>query len=157
MAKRRTFGQLAKSSRERAVRAGETYGLSRKQVRDRYNRGTFNPFARTRPQLRIPVEVREYRSPTTGEIDWREAALANIQYHLGDYYKYDRGVVQEQIYDHASEDALKAIAMMTEDEIISLAHVQSQYEFLPNLPRGLTTADIGYYKNHEWHNIFWYH
>lgn len=157
MAKRRTFGQLSKSSRERAVRAGEVYGLSRKQVRDRYNRGSFNPFARTRPELRVPQEVRQYQSPASGEIDWKEAALANVRYHLSDYFKYEDFSVVEQVYEHASPEALKAMALMSEDELISLAHVQDQSEFLPNLPRGLTTKDIGYYKNHEWHNIFWYH
>lgn len=139
------------------MRAGEVYGLSRKQVRDRYNRGTFNPFARTRPELRIPKEIRNYTEPTTGEVDWREAALANVRYYLSDYFKYNDQNVVSAIYDYASPEALRAMAMMSEDELISLAHVQDESEFLPDLPRGLTTRDIGYYRNHEWHNIFWYH
>lgn len=154
MAKRRTFGQLTKRSQERALRAGDEYGLTRKQVRDRYNRGTFNPFSRTRPQLRVPTELREFTP--TGETDWKAAALANLRYHLSDYFKYEDYAVLEAV-DRASEDVLKAMALMSEGELIALAHVQDESEFLPNLPRGLTTADIGYYKNHEWHNIFWYH
>jgi hypothetical protein len=105
----------------------------------------------------MPVEVRQYVSPTSGEVDWQAAALANMRYHLSDYFKYNDFEVLENVTEHASLDTCKAIAQMSEGEMISLAHVQDQSEFLPNLPRGLTTADIGYYKNHEWHNIFWYH
>lgn len=156
MSKRRTFGQLSKNAQDRVLRAGREYGLDRKQIRDRYNRGTFNPLAR-RERLRVPTEFREFTPPSTGETDWKAAAIANIRYHLSDYYKYNDSTMLIAVERLASEDVLKAMALLTEDELISLAHVQSQYEFLPNLPHGLTTADIGYYKNHEWHNIFWYH
>ncbi len=146
---------------------GERYNLTRKQVRDRYNRGTFNPFARARPELRVPREFRPHEL-TSGDVDWREAALANVRRHLSDYFKYnDHNVVSnvytysshtlQQVIDKASLKALQVMAAASEDELISIAHVQNEAEVIENLPRKLTIKDIGYKRRGEWGNVFWYH
>jgi hypothetical protein len=162
MAKRRTFGQLSKRAQERALRAGREYGLERKQVRDRYNRGTFNPLS-SRPQLRVPTELRRFTPPDTGVTDWREAALANVRYHLSDYWKFNNHTITENVDEHASPELLKIIALASEGELIEFALVQEEDSDSLSLPHGLTKADIGYYVHGkksgkpEWVNIFWYH
>jgi hypothetical protein len=163
MSKRRTFGQLSKRAQDRALRIGDGYGLSRKQVIDRYNRGTFNPYSRTRPQLRVPSELRRFTPSDTGITDWRAAALANIRYHLSDYWKFNNFTVTENVDEHASPELLKIIALASEGELIEFALVQEEDIDSLELPHGLTKADIGYYVHGkksgkpEWVNIFWYH
>jgi hypothetical protein len=163
MSKRRTFGQLTKRAQDRALRAGKRYGLEHKQVVDRYNRGTFNPFSRTRPQLRVPTELRRFTPPDTGVTDWREAAIANMKYHLSDYFKFNRFTILENIDAHAPQEILKIIALASEGELIEFALVQEEDADSLSLPHGLTKADIGYFVQGkksgkpEWVNLFWYH
>lgn len=166
MARARRFGKLSRASRERAARAGAEYGLTRRQVRERYNRGTFNPFARSNPDLRVPREFRNQPRTGGGGIDWSDAALANMERHLGMYVKYnDFNVIAraEDVYPHKSQQVLRVIAQASENELLSWASVQDvngappDIDAFPNLPAGLTVDDVGYYTNGKWNNIFWYH
>lgn len=156
----RKFGSLSAAARSRAVRAGQEYGLTRRQVRERYNRGTYNPFARTDPRMRVPAE---YRSQAVrlenGQIgvDWAALAQQNMSGRLGDYFKWSEDRVVANIA-HASPEAQHVMAVATEDELIALAYIQTPGEAEGlQLPYGLTADDIGYYANGEWRNIFWYH
>ena len=54
-ARKRRFGDLSKEARDRAARIGrERFDLNRRQVRERYNRGTYNPYERS-PGGRVTV------------------------------------------------------------------------------------------------------
>lgn len=156
---RRQFGDLSKSARDRAARAGREYGLNRRQVRERYNRGTFNPLARKDSPLRVPAELRREAVITeSGEIsvDWEALALTNMQNRLGDYFKWNMFAVVENI-SHSTPAVLYAMAMATEDELMQFAFVQSPDEDA-QLPYGLTPRDIFYQDdNGKWINPFWYH
>lgn len=163
MPSRRTWGSLTKANRDKiTAQAERDYGLSRKQVRDRYNRGTFSPFARD-PLKRVPTEFRRQaiRTPT-GQVtvDWPAAARANMRAQLGDYYKWNDKEVARNL-SHANETVLRAISMATEDDLVSIAHIQNPLEAV-DLPFGLSITDIGYFTEGkdgrmEWINIFWYH
>jgi hypothetical protein len=156
----RKFSKLSPAARSRAARAGQEYGLTRRQVRERYNRGTFNPFARSDPSMRVPAE---YRSQAVrlenGQIgvDWAALAQQNMISKLGDYFKWSEDRVVANI-DRASPHVQRVMAMASESEIIELAYIQSKTEAESiEMPYDLLPDDIGYYKDGEWRNIFWYH
>lgn len=156
----RKFGRLSPAARSRAARAGQEYGLTRRQVRERYNRGTFNPFARNDLTMRIPAEFRSqpvrFENGQIG-VDWAALAQRNMLSHMGDYFKWSEDRVVSNI-DHASREVQRAMAMATEDEIVEIAYIQSKEEAEGlQLPYGLSADNIGYYQNGEWRNIFWYH
>ena len=175
MAKR--FGDLPKKSRERAALIGRTqWGLTREQVRGRYNRGTYNPFARGNPELRVPREYRSAAGVTeSGQIviDWEQLAYQNYNDKLGpgspkgETYKYNRFTVADNL-SRTSETVLHIIAMASEDDLRAWASVQpdangngpdSQDAFL-GFPAaaGVTLEDLGYHDDSgNWINIFWYH
>ena len=154
---RQTFGKLSKVSRERAVERGKIFHLSQKQVRDRYNRGTFNPLSRD-PGQNVPTEYRGR--------DWHRMAQDNIYSALGDYNKYnDQAVleVQEAQFPDKRNELLQLLALATADEIYTWAKVQDVDGRAPpksafiGLPPGYTVNDMGYYTNGRWNNILWYH
>lgn len=159
MAARKQWGDLSKRSRDRAARiAKQRFGLERDQVRRRYNRGTYNPYARGDPLKRVPAEFRSQAvevAPGQVEIDWPALALQNMHRYLGDYYKWSEDSVVEHL-SHASTEVLRVMATASEDEIMEFAFIQNPEDRFV-LPRGLSVEDIGYYRNGEWHNIFWYH
>lgn len=155
----RQFGELSKTARDRAARSGREYGLTRKQVRERYNRGTYNPFARAEPAQRIPREFRD-QAVIIGDritVDWQEAALANMRRQLGTYFKFNDDAVVYNVYTQANQDVLKVMAMASEDELTAYARIQDDHGLPPQLPAGLSPESIGYYTNGKWNNIFWYH
>jgi hypothetical protein len=169
MAKRaRHFSDLSKAAQERALRIGyERYDLSREQVRRRYNAGTWNPYARGNPRLRIPTEFRKELDPDTFEPDWEELAKRNMTRAFGpgaptgERYKWNEFQVETSLA-YASDKVLRVMASATVGELEELAFVQSPSESVA-LPRGLNMEDIGYYITGpksgvpEWINIFWYH
>jgi hypothetical protein len=177
MAKRKQFGKLSKSSRDRAARIGrEQWGLSRDQVRDRYNRGTFNPFARANPELRVPREYRRAAGVNeAGQIvvDWEQMAYLNYNDLLGpgspkgETYKYNPRTVQDNL-SRTTETVWRIIALATESELRAWASIQPDangngpgdpYVFLGfPVAAGITMEDLGYYdRGGSWNNIFWYH
>lgn len=161
MARKRHFGELSKQARDRAARAGREYGLSRRQVRERYNRGTYNPFARTARE-RVPVQFRA-QATAAGEVDWHEAALDNVRRTLGDFVKYaDDTVVY--LTENVSDQMARLIAMASESELLAWAKPQPDSEGNPppidswvGLPSWVTIDDLSVYVNGEWNNPFWYH
>lgn len=156
----RKFGSLSRAAKHRAVVAGQRYGLSKRAVAERYNRGTFNPFVRG--EKRIPSEWRRfaerYENGTIG-VDWAQAAQFNMVSLYGDYFKWSEDRVVANI-DHASVETQRAMAMATADEIMQFALIQTENEakeLQGHLPFDLKAKDFGYTKNGEWRNIFWYH
>ncbi len=171
-ARARRWGDLSKSAQERAARiADQRYGLTREQVRRRYNRGTFNPFARGDPLLRIPAEFRHeavYNEQDELVVDWGALAKQNMARvfgpsgRYGERIKWNEHTVERNI-DHAGESVLRLMAQASESELEELAFIQNPSESVA-LPGELKMKDIGYYvgskKNpgeREWINIFWYH
>lgn len=165
MAKRKQWGDLSKDARDRAASIAERrFGLTRRQVRERYNRGSYNPFARGDPLQRVPAEFRGQAvevAPGQIGVDWSALALQNMTRHLGDFYKWSEDSVVENL-SHASDELLRVIATATTDEIMEFAFIQNPEERYA-LPRGLSVDEIGYYVigkksgKPEWVNIFWYH
>ena len=160
--RKRRFGELSKTARNRAARMGREYGLNRRQVRERYNRGTYSPFAR-QPERRVPVQYRPFASAGSSDVDWQEAALDNLRAKLGDYFKFSDDAVVFYT-SHASDDVARLMATASEDELLGWASVQPDAEGNPpdieafkGLPPGMTIDDVSVYVNDEWHNIFWYH
>jgi hypothetical protein len=169
MATRKQFGKLTKAARDRAAREGQEYGLTRRQVRERYNRGTYNPLARG--EKRIPREYRDYAERGGGgvQIDWHGAAYANYDHKLGpnspsgETYKYNRFTVADNT-DRASDQIARIMAMATENELRTWASPQPDndgnappLESWTGLPPGLKLNDLGYNSGGSWANIFWYH
>lgn len=164
MAKRR-FGDLSKQARERAARVGrERFGLNRRQVRERYNRGTYNPYSRS-PGGRVPLEFRAYRSAGSSDVDWQEAAEDNLRRTYEDYYKSNEDTI---VYNaaHMGDELARVVSTASEDDLSAWASVQPDAEGNPpdietwhllGLPDNFTLEDVSVYINGEWHNIFWYH
>jgi|SRR5215831_10531573 len=157
MAKRkRQWHDLSERARKRAELAGRGYGLTRKQTRERYNRGTYNPLASKGSNLRVPRNFREFAEG--GVVDWKTAAYDNVTKQIGDYFKFNEFAVLANIEEHASEMALRIMAMASEDELIAYARIQEGRNGAPpQMPPGIKPTDIGYFTNGRWNNIFWYH
>lgn len=161
----RQFGSLSKAARDRAARAGAQYGLTRRQVRERYNRGTYNPFARQDPLQRIPPEFRGEASLTPGGqivVDWDALALTNMNAIFGEASPYGERIKWNEFtvmtnIANMPERVVRVMAMATEDEMYEFAYVRSRDENV-RLPYGLTAADIFWQdENGSWRNAFWYH
>jgi hypothetical protein len=149
---RKQWGQLSRAARERAAReAAKDYGLSRRQARERYNRGTYRPFSRD-PVKRIPESAPRY--PVSVGRDLKEAAIKNMDTKLGDYFSYNRFTILDAIEHHASTEALQRLAGASEDELTTWAAAQTRRS--KNTPQWLRT--LGWTDDRgKWHNIFWYH
>jgi len=173
MATRKRFSSLPKAARDRAARIGDReYGLSRRQVRERYNRGTYNPFARGDPEKRIPAEYRRFAEETDEglKVDWGRAAYANIRlrlgpgHPLGERYGYNDQNVRYHAEVMASDAIAHIMALASEDELAEWASPQPDGEGNPpdreswvGLPPEITMDDLGYERAGGWINIFWYH
>jgi hypothetical protein len=153
MVARREWHQLSRPARDRAARqAASDYGLTRRQARERYNRGTYKPFARD-PVNRIPRT--SPRRPTTPEFteDLKERAIANLDRTIGDRFGSIRFKYVDTVENHSSQDALVWLAGATEDEIETYASYQDDGRQTPKFIRDLGWTD----NDGKWHNIFWYH
>lgn len=157
--RQRQWHNLSRAARDRAAReAAKDYGLSRRQARERYNRGTYSPFSRN-PVKRIPQNAPRY--PVTAGKDLKAAAIANMDKKLGDYFGYNRFTVLEAIEHHASQEALARLAGASEDELTTWAQAQTAYRMgrkgsgqkTPHWLRTLGWTD----ERGKWHNVFWYH
>lgn len=157
--KAKQWSDLSPKSRDRAARmAAEQYGLTRKQARERYNRGTYKPFAKN-PVARIPKNAPHY--PIAIGRDLKEAAIRNMDAKLGDYFSYERLTVLDAVEHHASDDALVRMAGASEDELTTWAQAQTSAH---QGERGSGQRTPGWLKNlgwrderGKWHNVFWYH
>lgn len=142
------WSKLSRASRDRWARiAQQQYGLSRRQARERYNRGTWSPGSRD-PQKRVPLSVRKFEDSL--EV-LRARAIRNYDHRIGHYFKYNRQTVLSNIYDHASRQALTMMVGADEDELTAWASYQSS----TSAPRFIKS--VGWTDNGVWHNIFWYH
>lgn len=156
MARKRQYGDLTKQSQERIARQGARYGLTRRQSRERYNRGTFNPLART-PDKRIPERAPYYPVEVGRELKERAMANADRAFDFEDPFgKASRFAVLDAIENHASDTALRRMANASPDELKQWARYQRARSF-----KGAATPDwvrdLGWRENGKWRNIFWYH
>lgn len=157
---RHSWGSMTKESRERASADAARYGLTRRQARERYNRGTYRPFAKdpvNRAPQNAPHKPEDFKGGTPESLDdLRERALANMDRRLGDDFKYVAGRfrVVDSIYNHAPRAALIRMAGASEDEIRAWAHYQSRGKYKP--PTWL--EQMGWRDSEgNWNNPFWYH
>jgi hypothetical protein len=166
MAARKKFGELTARAKARAYAAGGRFDLSKRAVAARYNAGTYNPFARKDPLMRLPAEYRSEPVITeagTYTVDWRALAVTNITYHLQDNSggKFNPGRVRENVA-RAPEKIQRIMARASMHELSELAHIQNP-TFTGEIPFNLDAWQIGYITisqktgEHEWHNLFWYH
>lgn len=158
MARKKQFGDLSKRSQDRIAQEGSRFGLTRRQSRERYNRGTFNPLART-PDRRIPRHAPYY--PVSAGEELKTAALKNMDAKLGDRFAYNRDTVQLAL-GHASDDALRRMAGASDDELDSWAEFQRRYGYTSKSGRKQETPEwlrsLGWVnKKGKWVNVFWYH
>ena len=164
MAKRR-FGDLPKDARDRAARIGKArFDLTRRQVRERYNRGTYNPYSRS-PGGRVPLEFRAYRSAGSSDVDWQEAAEDKLRRTYEDYYKSNEDTI---VYNaaHMGDALARVVVSASEDDLVAWASIQPDADGNPpdieawhllGLPEHITLDDVSVYIDGNWHNIFWYH
>lgn len=151
------FGDLSRKVRDRYASAGQEWGLSRKSVREMYNRGTYNPGGRG--DNAIPRKFRDIYTQA-----WK-----NMRAHLGDHLGWKGARSDEHIkanLKRASPAALLAIANATEDELTvwaeagassQLTDKQRERQALDAHP-GWNRKDVGFFDSHKrWHSVFWYH
>jgi hypothetical protein len=138
---RKTWGQLSPAYRTRLARAFGKDGLSRKQTRERYNRGTLGPVTGARghsqtPERpsraeRNPQKYQEYiarREPQQiaqpeSKISKRVQALRHIRTKLGNFYKYNDKVVVANVNLMSSSELDWTIGATTE-QLRSRASIQ---------------------------------
>lgn len=160
MARRKQFGQLTERNREKIVQDGARYGLTRRQTRERYNRGTYNPLSKN-PAKNIPAKAPHY--PVESGNALKKAAIDNMDAKLHDHVNkygeiatYNRFAVLDAVEKHASDAALRRMAGASEDELTAWASYQKPRSFegkeTPEFVRSLGWHDGG-----KWHNVFWYH
>lgn len=157
MASKRQYGTLTKKNQEKIAREGARYGLTRRQSRERYNRGTFNPLART-PEKRIPERAPYY--PVAVGTELKTRAMANIDRVLDfqdPFSEANRTAVLDAVEHHASDAALRRMANASEDELKQWAKYQRARSYkgkqTPDWVRDLGWRD----DNGKWRNVFWYH
>lgn len=157
MARKRQFGKLTEKNQEKIAQQGARYGLTRRQARERYNRGTFNPLART-PEKRIPKRAPYYPVEVGRELKDRAIANADRAFDYNDpFSEANRIAVVDAIEHHASERALIRMANASPDELKKWAKYQGARSYrkvrTPDWVRDLGWRD----DEGKWHNIFWYH
>jgi hypothetical protein len=107
---RKTFPELTERGQQRAYRQGERYGLDRRQVQDRYDRGTFKPFARD-PAERVPQSVRQAPEQAPLEVQ-RQAAFEMASSLLAGEERFDADATRARIFEITDRDALVRIIRM---------------------------------------------
>ena len=160
MSRRKQFGKLTERNRDKIAQDAARYGLTRRQARERYNRGTYNPLARTETK-RIPQRASYYPVETGRAL--KDAAIKNMDAMLtdrvnkyGEIANYNRFTVLDAIENHATDSALRRMAGASESELAGWAEFQARRSF-----KGKATPEfvssLGWYDDGEWHNVFWYH
>lgn len=150
---RQQWGELSERSRARATREAAQYGLTRKQARERYNRGTYKPFARE-TVLRAPQTAPQY--PIGTKRDLEDAALRNYDRQFGDEFGYNRFTVEYAIRNKAPLQTLVRMAQASKDELTTWASYQTKRTNRNWKPKDFN-RDLGWYHQDSGSNIFWYH
>lgn len=176
---RKSWGELSPRSRDRAARqAAEQYGLTRRQARERYNRGTYSPFS-TDPEKRVPESVRKTPGKyprfmaTVDESQLRQEAYDHVRHALTggmDTFGYNDSVVRVNILGvrkengtvippHASLDVVLKMRNASESQLGEWAKYQPGKS--KSGPKSGTPAWIrnaGWHDSQgRWHSVFWYH
>lgn len=151
---RKQWGELSPRSRERASRqAAQNYGLTRKQARERFNRGTYKPFAHE-PAARAPIHAPAY--PVSLGPELKDAAFRNMDDKLGDDFKWNAFAVRDAIDHKANMEALIRMAGASEDELRTWASYQTK-RGNKNYKPTTFNRDLNWYDSGSRGNIFWYH
>jgi hypothetical protein len=161
VARKKQFGELTERSRERIYQDATRFGLTHRQARERYNRGTYNPLARA-PDRRIPKKAPFY--PVSVGDELKDRAFKKMRGALGDRIAYNDEVVYDAVYKHASHEALTRMANASADELSSWAEFQRKYSYtFKSRGRGRqvtpdTVRSLGFVNSKgKWVNVFWYH
>lgn len=170
---RKTWGQLSKATRDRYARqASARFGLTRAQVRGRYNRGTYNPGSKN-PARNVPREYRTRAQGGTlqpspqalplppGPVDWKRQAYDNIVWQLGDYQRpadnitveFNADAIWDRLADGNEADWRK-LAAADAETLRDWAAFQPTAAGQPDpaSPRWLWVR-----KGNTWYNLAWYH
>lgn len=149
---RRQWRNLSRATRDRYAREARQFGLSRRQARERYNRGTYNPGSRNAAD-RGPVNA-----PNKGvdRADLVADAIANLQRWFDDEIKFNPQRAGAALQDHASAQALNAIANASQNDIRDWAFYQRKDD-APQWIQALGYMEKDRDGHEHWHNIFWYH
>ena len=177
---RRSWGSLSKRSRDRAARqASEQFGLTRRQARERYGRGTFSPFSKD-PVKRIPESVRKHPEKyprfmaTVDETSTRESAYHHVRNALTggfDTIGYNDFAVQANILGvrkadgsvippRASFEAVMKMASASEGDLRAWASYQpgKSNQTRPQAGTPAWIKNAGWHDGKgRWHSVFWYH
>lgn len=125
---RQSFGKLSQRSRDRIAAEGARFGLSRRQVRDRYNRGTYNPLspnpAKQRPRNAAKYPPRELAGVSIERL--REDALVNIERIVGDRFGFNSFNVEYALAHTEDREVLYRLIFATEAELEDWAELQPQ-------------------------------
>ena len=159
MARKKQFGELSKRSQDRIAQDASRFGLTRRQARERYNRGTYNPLART-PDRRIPKKAPFY-PVSTGDV-LKDRAFKKIRSALGDRFSYNDDAVHDAVYKHASHEALVRMANASADELEAWAGYQRKFSYKSKAGERRQTPEwlrsLGWVNSEgKWINVFWYH
>jgi hypothetical protein len=141
---RTKWADLPKEVRQRYADTGRPeFELSRRQVRERYNRGTYNPGSRV-TRLTVPTEYRH----TDFDVLYARAVQKATFWLAGlNEDKYREGSLRERL-SYASIPAWQRIIDATGDDIVSWVSEQTPtpgHEWLFVQIEG------------QWVNILWYH
>jgi hypothetical protein len=175
---RQSWGDLNRRSRDRAAREAAQYGLSRRQARERYNRGTYKPFARE-PEKRVPESVRKNPEKyprflaTVDESQLRQDSYEHVRHALTggmDTIGYNDSVVRANILGvrradgtvippHASLDVVLKMRSASESQLREWAKYQpSKSKSGPQTGTPAWIKNAGWHDGDgRWHSVFWYH
>src|SRR5690348_16500922 len=122
------FADLPQEAQNEAIRIAERrYLMTATEVRERYDAGTYDPFAQEDLAMQVPEEFRSYAVRfESGEIgvDWHSAAYTNMQAQLSEEPEFSSYSLQDNI-DYAPEHVQRMMAMMTADELKAVAAIES--------------------------------
>lgn len=142
------WGRLSRASRDRwAANAQAQFGLSRRSVREMYNRGTYNPGAKN-PEQRIPQKVQREQNT----VALRAAVVANFNAQLAGSLRWTPGAQQRLANRLPKFTAAQLWRMAAEPDIRSKAHFQANQQGDDDVP------DYLFYEGDDGEvmNIFFY-
>lgn len=153
------WGSHSKEWRDREARkAATTWGISRRSARERYNRGTWTPYARLKTD-RIPRSIARQGNLPTSEA--RARIYARVNRWNQDELEWETGGRKrfKERLDHIDDPkAIRFLLGMSEREFRANARWQLDENGKPRKGVPKWIVDMGYEDdNGYWHNIFWYH
>lgn len=155
---RKSYGQLSQRSRDRIAVEGAKFGLTRKQSRERYNRGTFNPLSPdpTKKTPRNPVKHPPI-DMTVLDIDTlRDQARKRIEKLVGDRIGFNRANLVDALERTEDRQVLYRLMMATEEELEDWATLQPQRR-KKDLRKLQSQGMVWYDSEGKARSFWWYH